>query len=263
MSALNPSVSTPTPPVEVRASSRRKRTINARWEDGKIVVLVPERLPRSQRDSLVNEMVERLMKRAPGIHSGDTLLEERAAALSDEHLGGVRPASIRWVGNQRRRWGSCNTFSHEIRISDRLRPVPSWVLDSVIFHELVHLIVPDHTRRFREMAARYPRMAEADAFLHGYSVGLESSRDPTFGCAEPVIDGLDSDIDSEDASEDGSETDERHDSGRAVSPAGLVTPLRPHHDRPKQSAPRHGPDTAAFRAGTSDQGNLFDPMASA
>ena len=169
----------PTPPqVEIRASTRRRSTVSASWEDGRILVLVPSRLGSSERDAVVSELVQRLLRKAPMHHSDDKALQERAEQLADRYFDGVRASSIHWVGNQRKRWGSCNPNTGEIRISDRLRPVPPWVLDAVLVHELAHLLEASHSRRFRSLAARFPRMAEADTFLHGFSVGLESANRP-------------------------------------------------------------------------------------
>jgi len=141
-------------------------------------VLVPSRLRQSERDAIVDELVQRLLRRAPMHHSDDRALEERAEQLADRYFSGVRASSVLWVGNQRKRWGSCNPTTGQIRISDRLRPVPSWVLDAVLSHELAHLLEPSHSRLFRSLAARYPRMKEADTFLHGFSVGLEAANRP-------------------------------------------------------------------------------------
>jgi predicted metal-dependent hydrolase len=165
------------PPVEIRASQKRRSTVSASWEDGRIVVLVPSRLGTAERDAVVDELVKRLLKRAPMHHSDDVELEARSRELADRYLDGVRASSVRWVGNQKRRWGSCSPATGDIRISDRLRPVPSWVLDAVLVHELAHLIEGSHSRRFRSLTARYPRMSEADTFLHGFSVGLEAAHE--------------------------------------------------------------------------------------
>ena len=92
--------------------------------------------------------------------------------LGDHYLDGVRPSSIRWSTTQNKRWGSCTHQTREIRISERLRVAPEWVLDAVIVHELAHLIEPNHSPRFRLLEERYPRRREADMFLEGYSLGL-------------------------------------------------------------------------------------------
>ncbi len=163
------------PPVVVRASAKRRSTVSASWEDGRIVVLVPSRLGTAEREAVVDELVQRLLRRAPMHHSDDSALVNRSNELADQYLGGVRANSVRWVDNQKKRWGSCSPGTGDIRVSDRLRPVPSWVLDAVLVHELAHLIEPSHSRRFRALTARYPHMKKADTFLHGFSIGLEAS----------------------------------------------------------------------------------------
>jgi hypothetical protein len=165
----------PRPPVEVRTSPRRKKTASGFWQDGRVVILVPARLSKADRVELVEGLVERVLAQRPHVTTSDRDLERRAAELADEYLGGVLPTSIRWVANQSRRWGSCTSGTGEIRISDRLRFVPGWVLDAVLVHELAHLIVPTHSARFRRLAERYPRAEEADTFLAGYTLGMETA----------------------------------------------------------------------------------------
>ena len=56
--------------------------------------------------------------------------------LSDDYLGGLAvPESVRWVSNQRSRWGSCTPRDRTIRLSERLQRMPEWVIDYVIVHE--------------------------------------------------------------------------------------------------------------------------------
>jgi predicted metal-dependent hydrolase len=160
------------PDVEVRVSKRRKKTAGAHWEGDRIVIVVPVHLRGSERDQMVNELSGRLLRHRPNLHASDEALEQRAANLGRKYLDGVMPASIRWSTTQNKRWGSCTLLTREIRISERLRAAPSWVLDAVIVHELAHLLEPNHTPRFRDLERRYPRQGEADAFLEGYALGL-------------------------------------------------------------------------------------------
>jgi predicted metal-dependent hydrolase len=160
------------PDVEVRVSKRRKKTAGAHWEGDRIVVVVPPHLRGNDRDLMVAHLVERMERHRPHLHASDDLLEQRAAVLGDRYLDGVRPASIRWSRTQNKRWGSCTNLTREIRISERLRVAPDWVLDAVIVHELAHLVEPNHSPRFRALERRYPKHAEADVFLEGYSLGL-------------------------------------------------------------------------------------------
>ena len=47
------------------------------------------------------------------------------------------------------------------------------MLDTVLVHELAHLIHPEHSPEFHRLVDRHPRMSESDAFLAGYALGLD------------------------------------------------------------------------------------------
>lgn len=160
------------PDVEIRVSNRRKKTAGAHWEGDRIIVVVPAHLRGVDRDEMVDHLAHRLQHHRPLLHASDNHLGERAAELGDHYLDGIRPSSIRWSMTQNKRWGSCTVSTREIRISERLRVAPDWVLDSVIVHELAHLIEPNHGPRFKALENRYSRKSEADTFLAGYSLGL-------------------------------------------------------------------------------------------
>ena len=164
------------PEVEVRVSTRRRKSASAFWRDGRVVVVLPASMPRAARDEMVEDLVRRVLKYRPHLAASDSDLADRARLLADSYLDGVRPSSIRWVANQNSQWGSCSCGSGEIRISDRLRVVPKWVLDAVLVHELAHLVEPNHSERFRALADRYPRSTDADVFLDGFSLGREYAR---------------------------------------------------------------------------------------
>ena len=161
------------PNVEVRVSPRRKKTAGAHWEGERIVVVVPSHLRGAERDRMVDELAGRLRRHRPHLDASDEELKDRAVALGRRYLDGVVPASIRWSRSQNKRWGSCTVSTGEVRISHRLRAVPTWVLDAVIVHELAHILEASHSPRFRELEHRYPRQGEAECFLEGYALGLE------------------------------------------------------------------------------------------
>ena len=183
------------PHVEVRVSKRRKKTAGAHWEGDRIVVVVPTHLRGEELDRMVESLAGRLHRHRPHLHSSDDHLEQRAIALGRRYLDGVTPSSIRWSTTQNKRWGSCTFSTREIRISERLRVAPTWVLDSVIVHELAHLIEPNHSPRFRALEARFPRHKEAEVFLEGYSLGLHM---PTSGQGgDRRVDATDDLVDSD------------------------------------------------------------------
>jgi hypothetical protein len=183
--------SRPRPDVEIRTSTRRRKTAGARWEGDKVVVIVPAHWSRATRDSVTENLISRILRTRPAVTASDEDLSRRAGELADRYVDGVRPLSIRWVGNQATRWGSCTTSTGAIRISDRLRSVPAWVLDSVIVHELAHLEHADHSPAFRALVARFPRHAEAGIYLEGFGHGLSSCDSRTH---QPSLFGLQEDL---------------------------------------------------------------------
>ena len=120
---------------------------------------------------------------------GDDELMSRARALSAAHLDGLaEPASVRWVDNQQRRWGSCTPADRSIRLSSRLRSMPDYVVDYVLVHELVHLLEPGHDERFWALVARYPRAERARGFLEGVELATHSGEQAGEGPAPHSVD---------------------------------------------------------------------------
>jgi len=174
--AANPAKTVKTPetgqPVEVRRSTRRRRTVSAYRDGERIVVLIPARFTRTEEAEWVAKMVARLQRGTGGgaRRSGDAALGRRAAELSREYLGGrARPAAVRWVGVMRTQWASCTPSTGTIRLSAALRELPGWVQDYVLLHELAHLIVPGHGPRFWALLQSYPRTERARGYLDGVS----------------------------------------------------------------------------------------------
>jgi len=173
-SGLVPRPAPPGPDVEIRTSTRRRKSATAYWSEGRIVVLLPSHLRGSERREMVDWLVARVMSRRPRAAASDEALFERALALGRRYVPGARPRSVRWVTNQHKRWASCTAETGEIRLSHRLQGVPGWVLDAVLVHELAHLVHPDHSARFYELADRFERQSEASSFLEGYALGLDA-----------------------------------------------------------------------------------------
>jgi predicted metal-dependent hydrolase len=184
---VKPSAAEAEPLVEVRRSARRRRTVSAYRDGDRTVVLIPARMSVAEERRWVKAMLERLASQDRKLRPGDAALLDRAAALSRRYLEGAPvPASVRWVGNQGSRWGSCTPSDRTIRLSHRLQGMPGWVLDYVIAHELVHLRVPGHGADFWAEVARYPRTERARGYLEGVSAtaGLGfSDTDPDVGDA--------------------------------------------------------------------------------
>jgi YgjP-like, metallopeptidase domain len=160
------------PVVEVRRSTRRRRTVSAYREGARTIVLLPARMTRAEEAHWVTTMVERLDASERRRRPSDLVLMQRAGSLSRRYLDGrAVPSSVRWVDNQRGRWGSCTPADGTIRLSKRLQGLPAYVIDYVLLHELVHLLVPGHGPRFWAMLESYPKLERARGYLDGVSVG--------------------------------------------------------------------------------------------
>jgi predicted metal-dependent hydrolase len=161
----------PIPPhVDIRRSKRRKRTVSAYRDGDRVVVLMPDRLSAAEEARWVETMLARLEKQRSRSRVSDEKLLARAHELACRHLPEVpEPASVRWVSNQNRRWGSCTPADRSIRLSTRLQSMPAWVVDYVLVHELAHLIEPAHNAAFWTLVHRYPKAERAEGYLEGVS----------------------------------------------------------------------------------------------
>ena len=160
--------------VEVRRSARRKRSVSAFRENGKTIVVVPQRMSQKDIKEYVRELVGRLDLREQRAASTSELLE-RARRLSLQYLDRdviaqhPVPVIIKWVTNQNTRWGSCTPRDGNIRISHRVRDMPEYVIDCIVLHEIIHLIELHHNAHFYAYMDRYPELERAKAYLAGYT----------------------------------------------------------------------------------------------
>ncbi|MEY2850918.1 MAG: hypothetical protein RJA96_789 [Actinomycetota bacterium] len=155
--------------IIVIRSTRRKKNISAYRQGGRIVVSIPARMSKADERAMVPEMVAKIRAQ----EAAATMSEERLAIRVDELLTelapeiSLRPSSINWRG-MRERWGSCTGTDRTIRISDRLKGAPEYVVDYVLFHEAIHLQFFDHGAEFKALLSRFPLEAQAEAYLSGY-----------------------------------------------------------------------------------------------
>jgi predicted metal-dependent hydrolase len=107
-------------------------------------LLVPDALNERERELAAREALHEWM-RERAIEDAVDLVQTYAAAL------GVRPTAVR-LSTARTRWGSCNSKG-AIRINWRLVQAPREVMEYVAAHEVAHILVPNHSRRFWDTVA--------------------------------------------------------------------------------------------------------------
>jgi len=163
------------PEVEIRVSDRRRKSVAAMWEGDRIVVVVPRRMAKRDRQVYADELAQKLIKARDKRRPTDTELHARAAYLSRTYLQAkAKPTAVQWSTRQNTRWGSCTAAEGTIRMSARLQGAPQFVIDAVLVHELAHLLISDHSVEFYELANRFPRQGDAELFLQGMSFAANS-----------------------------------------------------------------------------------------
>jgi predicted metal-dependent hydrolase len=138
--------------------------------------MIPARMSRSEEREWVTLMLQRLDAQDRRARPSDAELLARARRLSRDYIGDrAVAASVRWVDNQRSRWGSCTIDEASIRLSSRMKGMPDYVIDYVLVHELAHLVEPGHNARFWQLVDAYPRTERARGFLEGVAATAQLS----------------------------------------------------------------------------------------
>jgi predicted metal-dependent hydrolase len=160
--------------VDVRRDKRLKKSSRWQWQSkGEILLRVPYQLPNRIVTRQIDEIAAQLEKQGDlAERRTDVELQRRAEHLNKKFFGGsIEWRAIRWVGNMNTRLGSCtnggSTDGH-IRISDKIKNWPQWVVDYVIAHELVHRLHSNHSKDFwRTLTEAYPLTERARGFIRG------------------------------------------------------------------------------------------------
>ncbi len=153
-------------PVEIIRSKKRRKSINAQLKNGTLVIRAPATMSDRELQPHIEKLRKRLDKKVNRPPQSDEELEKRARQINRDYFDGkLKWASIRYVGNQTSKYGSCTPATGRIRLNDRLATMPKWVRDYVLVHELAHLIEPNHGPNFWKLCNRYPLTERARGYL--------------------------------------------------------------------------------------------------
>ena len=155
--------------IIVIRSARRKKSISAYRQGGRIIISIPARMSKAEERAMVPEMVAKIRAQEAAATMSIESLQQSVGELLTELAPEItaRPDSVNWRA-MRERWGSCTSIDRTIRISDRLKDAPSYALEYVLFHEGIHLAYFDHGSEFKALLARFPNAELAEAYLSGY-----------------------------------------------------------------------------------------------
>jgi len=167
--------------VLVRRDKRLKKSSRWQWEpDNTILMRIPHRIPKRAIGNLLDQIATQLEKQNKlAERRTDAELQQRAEFINKKYFGSrIEWKAIRWVGNMTTQLGSCTnggTTDGHIRISDKIKRWPGWVVDYVIAHEMVHRLHDDHSKAFwRTLTEGYPLTERARGFIKG--VGFAEGR---------------------------------------------------------------------------------------
>ena len=163
--------------------------MQARIEDGVVIVLAPATLGAHEERQAVESLVRRVVAKRASTRNDDDLMR-RALVLSRRYVPGApTPSSVRWVSNMTTRWASCSTGDASIRLSDKLIGMPAYVIDAVLLHEVAHLAEPGHGERFRAIVRADPKHDLAEAYLAGASFAAHRGAEalPAVGGPDCVV----------------------------------------------------------------------------
>jgi len=158
--------------ITIIRSQRRKKTIQTKYGDGHLWIYLPAGMSSREEQQWIERMIERnsQWEKRKSRTKSDSWLMQRAQELNDKYFDGTLDFSIKYVTNQKSRFGSCTSMDRTIRISEQVRSMPTWVQDYVIIHELTHLMFPDHSKEFWAKVNSYPYSERAK----GYLIALDS-----------------------------------------------------------------------------------------
>jgi len=153
--------------ITIIRSRRRKKTIQTKYGDGRLWIYLPAGMSTKDEQKWIDQMIERneRWQQKKFLQKSDTWLWQRAQELNKKYFDGTLDFSIMFVTNQHSRFGSCTSIDKTIRISERVKAMPSWVQDYIIIHELTHLLHPDHSEKFWKKVNLYKYAERAKGYL--------------------------------------------------------------------------------------------------
>ncbi len=157
--------------LTVQVERKRVKNVNARLCEQTMIVSAPLEMQDAELHPIIVELGRRLLRR---VHARRVNAGEDALALARRVAARFpRPPEVAqaiFVTTQESRWGSYSAATRTIRLNAALRPMPRWVLEAVVAHELAHVTHLDHSPAFWALLRRVcPETDRARAFLAGVS----------------------------------------------------------------------------------------------
>lgn len=167
--------------LALRVSRKKVKNINVRLVGTELRVSAPRWVSENELHDAIQSLARRLVRRerARKVNTEHDALE-LARRVARKFPDRPEIMAARFSTGQISRWGSYSTRTRTIQLNAALRPMPSWVLEAVVAHELAHIRHPDHSVAFWNLLRRVcPETDRARYFLEGVSwLGRAWSRLP-------------------------------------------------------------------------------------
>lgn len=157
--------------LTLEVERKQVKNVNARLRGSTLAVSAPLAMPQAALDNIILDLGRRLVRR---VHTRQINADNDALTLAktiaQRFPQKLQVEHVQFVTNQEARWGSYSLATHTIRLNAVLRQMPRWVLESVVAHELAHIVHPNHSPAFWTLLRRVdPNTDRTEAFLHGVS----------------------------------------------------------------------------------------------
>lgn len=163
--------------VKVIRSKNRRKTASARLHKNILQIKVPHHISEKNLNILVEAFKKKLKNKLmrSELNKSDSLLNSAKELNKKYFEGKLKIKSIEYVTYQNSKFGCCNYTCASIKISHQVASMPVWVRDYVLVHELAHLLVPNHSRKFWDLVNRYKLAERAKGYLiaKGYELADE------------------------------------------------------------------------------------------
>jgi predicted metal-dependent hydrolase len=150
--------------IEVDRNDKKRSAVS--FDGIRFIVYLPEDISFSDEDVEIKDRIIKWYKEQAREIIGGRLLHY-------SRIIGVDPEEIA-VKTQKRLWGNCDYRKGKININWQIILSPMNIVDYVVVHELCHLIVPNHSKRFWSKVASFiPDFKERKLWLKNNAVKME------------------------------------------------------------------------------------------
>ena len=153
----------------------KRKTVSLEIKNGELIVRAPNRYTKRQADEFVKKHeawikknMEKIAQRKAAEADVPRLSGEELRQLADKAMEYI-PGRVRYYAEkmglscgritlrcQKTKWGSCSAKKN-LNFNILLMLTPPEVIDSIVVHELCHLVEMNHSKRFYQLVyAAYP-----------------------------------------------------------------------------------------------------------